>query len=312
MFEPPEGARHDWQALAGLTVRLHAGRGLRGRAAGRALGMVVERLGAEGLLDVMIRSGPYGHGASFARALEQAMGATGVTRAAWQRLSALVTRGPWRGLLAPPSSQRPEGARATGLTLRTLKAHPHGLDLGPLERRLPERLFTPGKRIRLVPEIYLAELERLRAAGEDSVPGTDDLVLIGRRQVRSNNSWMHNSARLVKGKSRCTLMIHPRDATSRGLEDGESAIVSSRVGEVRLPVEVTEAMMPGVVSIPHGWGHDREDSGWRTARAHPGVSANDITDDGFLDGLTGTAAFNGVPVRVRALAVSEAVPSLAG
>ncbi|HWF50050.1 MAG TPA: molybdopterin oxidoreductase family protein [Solirubrobacteraceae bacterium] len=312
MFDPPEGARHDWQALAGLIVRLHAGRGLRGRAVGWALGVVVERLGVEGLLDVMIRSGPYGHGASFARALEQAMGATGVTRAAWRHLLALATRGPWRGLLAAPSSQRPQGARATGLTLRTLKAHVHGLDLGPLERRLPERLFTPGKRIRLVPEIYLAELERLRAAGEDPMPGADALVLIGRRQVRSNNSWMHNSARLVKGKSRCTLMIHPRDATSRGLADGGSAVVSSRVGEVTLPVEVTETMMPGVVSIPHGWGHDREDSGWRTARAHPGVSANDITDDGFLDGLTGTAAFNGVPVQVRALAASEAVPSLAG
>jgi anaerobic selenocysteine-containing dehydrogenase len=192
------------------------------------------------------------------------------------------------------------------LTLATLKAHPHGLDLGPLERRLPARLFTPGKRIRLVPEIYLAELARLRAAGENGAAASDSLVLIGRRHLRSNNSWMHNSPRLVTGKPRCTLMIHPRDAATRTLEDGASAVVSSRVGEVTLPVEVTDAVMPGVVSIPHGWGHDGDGSGPRTAHAHPGVSANDVTDDSFLDGLTGNAAFNGVPVEVRALAPSGA------
>jgi anaerobic selenocysteine-containing dehydrogenase len=308
MLAPPDGARHDWQALAGLTARLHANRGLRGRAVGLALATLVERLGAEGLLDVMIRSGPYGHGASLARALEQATGATGVTRAAWRRLSRLAARGPWRAVLAAPSLRRPPGARVTGLTLGTLKAHPHGLDLGPLERRLPERLFTPDKRIRLVPELYLPELERLRtrSGGPASAPGS--LVLIGRRHVRSNNSWMHNSARLVKGRSRCTLMIHPADAAARGLAGGDSAVVASRVGEVTLPVEIAEAMRPGVVSIPHGWGHDREGTGWRTARAHAGVSANDITDDRLLDGLTGNAAFNGVPVTVRALAAREAVP----
>jgi anaerobic selenocysteine-containing dehydrogenase len=309
MFEPPDGARHDWQALAGLTARLHANRGLRGRGTGLALGTLVERLGAEGLLDVMIRSGPYGHGASLARALERAMGTNAVTRAGWRPLSALAGLGPWRALLTPPASQRPDGARATGLTLSTLKSHPHGLDLGPLERRLPERLFTPGKRIRLVPEIYRAEISRLRASAVEGAAPTGSLILIGRRHARSNNSWMHNSARLVKGKSRCTLMIHPRDAATRALEDGASAVVSSRVGEVTLPAEVTDAMMPGVVSIPHGWGHDREGTGWRTAQAHPGASVNDITDDLFLDGLTGTAAFNGVPVEVRALATAAAVPS---
>jgi anaerobic selenocysteine-containing dehydrogenase len=308
MLAPPDGARHDWQALAGLTARLHANRGLRGRAVGLAVATLVERLGAEGLLDVMIRSGPYGHGASLARALEQAMGATGATRAAWRRLSRLAARGPWRAVLAAPSSRRPPGARVTGLTLGTLKAHPHGLDLGPLERRFPERLFTPDKRIRLVPELYLPELERLRARSGDPAPAPDSLVLIGRRHVRSNNSWMHNSARLVKGRSRCTLMIHPGDAAARGLAEGDGAVVASRVGEVTLPVEITEAMRPGVVSIPHGWGHNREGTGWRTARAHAGVSANDITDDRLLDGLTGNAAFNGVPVTVRALVAREAVP----
>ncbi|HWF72654.1 MAG TPA: molybdopterin oxidoreductase family protein, partial [Solirubrobacteraceae bacterium] len=177
------------------------------------------------------------------------------------------------------------------------RSHPHGLDLGPLEPRLPERLFTPGKRIRLVPEIYVTELDRLRDSFQCAGPG---LVLIGRRHLRSNNSWMHNSDRLVKGRSRCTLMIHPDDAEARGLAEGDSAVVSSRVGEVTVPVEVTDAIRPGVVSIPHGWGHDRQGTGWQTARAHAGVSANDITDDQFLDGLTGNAAFNGVAVEVRA------------
>ncbi|HWF73938.1 MAG TPA: molybdopterin-dependent oxidoreductase, partial [Solirubrobacteraceae bacterium] len=116
MLDPPDGARHDWQALAGLTARLYAGRGLRGRAAGSALATAVERLGAEGLLDLMLRSGPYGHGASLARALEHVMGATAVTRAGWGRISGVAARGPWRRLLAVPSSRRPQGAPATGLT----------------------------------------------------------------------------------------------------------------------------------------------------------------------------------------------------
>jgi anaerobic selenocysteine-containing dehydrogenase len=302
MFAPPDGARHDWQALSGLTARLHANRGPRGRALGLALGAAVERLGAEGLLDLMIRAGPYGHGASLARALEHAMGASAATRAGWRRVTALAARGPWRPVLPAASSRRPDGTRVTGLTLATLKAHPHGLDLGPLEPRLPERLFTKDKRIELVPEIYRAELARLRASAANSTTSAESLILIGRRHLRSNNSWMHNSARLVRGKSRCTLMIHPRDAAARALADGAGAVVSSRVGEVTLPVEVTDAMMPGVVSIPHGWGHEREGTGWRTAQAHPGVSANDITDDRLLDGLTGNAAFNGVPVEVRAVA----------
>ena len=161
-----------------------------------------------------------------------------------------------------------------------MKAHPHGLDLGPLVPRLPKRLFTADKRVQLVHDIYVADLERLRA--QRSEPG---LVLIGRRHVRSNNSWMHNHRRLVKGKSRCTLMIHPVDAADRGLAEGATAVVSSRSGEVRLPVELTETLMPGVVSIPHGWSQ---------------ASANDVTDERLIDRLSGTAAFNGVPVQVNA------------
>jgi anaerobic selenocysteine-containing dehydrogenase len=266
MVEPPAGSRHDWQAIGGLMTRLLArgARGRQGQIAGKVWETVLKRVGAEGLLDLALRTGPYGH-----------LGALGQ----------LLRRG-----------KLPDGVPATGLTLGFLKGKPHGFDLGPLQPRLPERLFTKDKRIQLVDPIYAADLERLRAARPDG----DSLVLIGRRHLRSNNSWMHNSERLVKGKSRCTLMIHPEDAATRGLDEGATAVVSSRAGEISLPVELTDSVMPGVVSVPHGWGHDRDGVGWSTARAHAGVSANDITDDKFVDRLSGTSALSGVRVEVRA------------
>ena len=186
------------------------------------------------------------------------------------------------------------------LTLRALEAAPHGVDLGPLERCLPDRLFTKGKRIRLAPEELVADVERLRTrwlGGEATPHGA--LQLVGRRQLRSNNSWMHNSPRLVKGPVRCTLLMHPDDATARGLSHGEPVVVESRVGAIPLPLEVSEEMMPGTVSIPHGWGHGRAGVKAAVAQAHPGASINDLTDELAIDALTGGAAFSGVPVHVR-------------
>jgi anaerobic selenocysteine-containing dehydrogenase len=197
---------------------------------------------------------------------------------------------------------------ADGLTLGRLKAAPHGVDLGPLEPCLPERLQTKTGRIQLVPDVLAVDLTRVRerffgeAAAE--VDG-DRLLLVGRRHLRSNNSWLHNSRRLVRGKPRCTLMIHPEDAARRGLVDGEMASVRSRVGAVEIQVEVTDAVMPGVVSIPHGWGHDREGTRLRTANAHAGASLNDLTDDLAIDALSGNAAFSGVPVVVAAAGSSH-------
>lgn len=195
----------------------------------------------------------------------------------------------------------PHGLRklAKGLSLRTLKKHQHGVDLGPLERRLPDRLFTSRKKINLAPQEYLDDLDRLRGRQQAWQPG--ELVLIGRRQLRSNNSWLHNSERLVKGKPRCTLLIHPDDAERSGLTDGQHAVLSSRVGEVEVPVEVSDAMLPGVVSLPHGWGHGRDGVRLGVASAHPGVSINDVTDEQCVDELTGTAALSGQRVRVRAV-----------
>jgi anaerobic selenocysteine-containing dehydrogenase len=147
--------------------------------------------------------------------------------------------------------------------------------------------------------VYLDDLPRLRRRLERH-GAHGDLVLIGRRQPRSNNSWMHNSERLVKGTSRCTLLIHPDDARDRGLADGESAKLSSATGTVEVAIDVSDTIMPGVVSLPHGWGHHREGVLLSVAARHPGVSANDVTDENRVDELTGTAALSGVPVRLEA------------
>jgi anaerobic selenocysteine-containing dehydrogenase len=135
-----------------------------------------------------------------------------------------------------------------------------------------------------------------RFAAEDA----DELLLIGRRHLRSNNSWMHNSARLVKGRDRCTLLMHPETARDNGLSDGQQVTVESRVGAVSLALEITDGIRPGVVSIPHGYGHAREGVLLDVAAQHAGVSLNDLTDHALLDELTGNAAFSGVPVRVTA------------
>ena len=176
---------------------------------------------------------------------------------------------------------------------------PHGVDLGPLQPgRIAGRIATPDGRIDLAPEEFVREAhDRLFAEADGD--GTSGLVLIGRRQSRSNNSWMHNSRRLLKGPARCTLLVHPADAAPRRLATGDPAELRSEAGAVTVPVEVTDAIRPGVVSLPHGWGHDREGSRLSVARSHAGASANDVTSELHLDALSGNAAFNGLPVTVR-------------
>lgn len=183
-----------------------------------------------------------------------------------------------------------------GLSLEVLEANPHGIDFGPHRPRLPERLNTPGKMIACAPPPCMADLDRFRAALGSEAP--DTLRLIGRRHVRNNNSWLHNSPRLIKGPERCTLMIHPADAAARGIEDGAAVTVASRVGEVSLAAEVTVDVMPGVVSIPHGFGHGRVGVKLSTARRRPGVSINDLTDPAAMDPVSGNAVLNGIPVTV--------------
>jgi anaerobic selenocysteine-containing dehydrogenase len=190
----------------------------------------------------------------------------------------------------------------SGLTLRKLKKAVHGIDLGPLNPCLPDRLCTADKRIQLAPEVLVKDVERVKAKfdGEaPAVPLNGHLLLIGRRQLRSNNSWMHNSERLVKGKRRCTILMNPVDATHRDLKAGQRVSVTSRVGAVDVPVEITDEMMPGVVCMPHGWGHDREGVQLEVARQHAGESINDVTDNLAIDELCGTAAFNGTLVEIK-------------
>lgn len=222
---------------------------------------VLRWLGPEGMLDLGLRFGPYGAG--------------------WKV---------WK----------------KGLTLRRLKRSPHGIDLGPLEPCLPDRLKSRSKQIDMVPAPLRDDLQRLRARfrqGESTAQSSNGeaLRLIGRRDLRSNNSWMHNSERLVRGKPRCTLLMHPADAARLGIEDHRRVRVRSRVGVIEAEVEVTDDIMPGVVSLPHGWGHTRDGTQMRVAERIAGVSVNDITDEQSVDALSGNAAFNGTPVLVEAV-----------
>ena len=274
VFERPDDARHDWEILNGLTWRMTGTRAARVKAA--ALSLLTPRR----MVDIGLRQGPYGTGF------------------------------------------RPFGG---GLRMQTLEQQPHGVDLGPLQPALPGRLRTADRRMQLAPALLLADVDRLEAtltsthlstsgtpratALVDSVTdaavrqqsnGVTDgsLSLIGRRALRSNNSWMHNSERLVRGRNRCTLLMHPDDAAARALCDGNTVRITSRVGVVVVPLEVTDSVMPGVVSLPHGWGHGRDGTRLSIANAHAGVSINDLTDDQRIDTLTGNAGFSGVPVQV--------------
>lgn len=186
-----------------------------------------------------------------------------------------------------------------GLNLKELKNSPHGINLGALKRMLPQALKHKDKKIHLNIDFYQADLKRV----QEMMQNYDDkqILLIGRRHVRSNNSWLHNSYRLVKGKPRCTLMLHPETAKEYGIEDGQNVKVTSRVGSITIVAEVTDELMPKVVSIPHGWGHGRKGVKQKIAQAHAGVSVNDLTDDTLIDQLSGNAAVNGVPVQLQAI-----------
>ena len=209
------------------------------------------RVGPERLLDLLLRTGPYGDGF---------------------------------------------GARPDGLTLAALEEAPHGVDLGPLKPRLPDALRTASGKIELAPEPLVADVARLRASLSE--PRGDGLVLVGRRHLRSNNSWMHNLPMLVRGKPTCTLHVHPDDAERHALIDGEPAEIRSRTGAVTAQVEVTDTVMPGVVSLPHGWGHDAPGTAMRVASANAGANSNLVADELLVDALSGNAVLNGIPVEL--------------
>lgn len=197
------------------------------------------------------------------------------------------------------------GVRPDGLTLEKLLAHPHGIDLGPLKSRLPQPLKTVSGKVELLPAPIAGDLPRLREA---LMHRPDGLVLVGRRHLRSNNSWMHNVPALTGGSNRCTLHIHPQDAERLGVRDGAAVRLKGAGGEVTAPAEVTDAVRPGVVSLPHGWGHDRPGTRLGHAATDPGANVNQLLDGSLLDPLSGNAVLNGVPIEVSP--VSEKITAL--
>ncbi|CAA0078946.1 Assimilatory nitrate reductase catalytic subunit [Zhongshania aliphaticivorans] len=212
-------------------------------------------------------------------------------------LTFLLRQGPYGGGLNP----------FKGLSLGKLKRSPHGVDLGALKPALPKGLYHRDRKIHLEAEFFLKDLARVDSKFFDNDGVPEKFLLIGRRDVRSNNSWLHNSHRLVKGKSRCTALINPLDAQALAIADGDMVKVSSRVGSVELAAQLSDEMMTGVISIPHGWGHSLSGTQWQTAEAHAGVSVNDLTDEMHIDELSGNAVLNGVPVTLESMSMNEAV-----
>ena len=192
------------------------------------------------------------------------------------------------------------GDREGGLTLAKLEDNPHGIDLGAHEPRLPDVLRTPSGLIEMAPEPITADVSRLRARLDEGAwnGNAPELVLIGRRQLRSNNSWMHNLDALVKGKESCTALVNPVDAERLGLSDGDQALLRSGVGEIEVPVEVSDEVMAGVVSVPHGWGHSAEGARMRVAAEHAGVNSNVLAEEARVDAPSGNAVLNGIPVEL--------------
>ena len=271
----PEGTLHDWEILNGLTTRLNRlrARDRKTRLQIAATDRFVRKLGDRGLVDLGLRLGPYGTGGKVLDDLRRD-GLHSLPKVAWK-----VLRG-----------------ERKGLTLKKLLAQPHGMDLGPLEPMLPERLFTRDQRINLVPALYFRALQGLPAP---KPVAPEQMLMIGRRHIRSNNSWMHNSQRLVKGKGRCNAMIHPDDGKRLAVADGDDVVVSTPSGTITLPAWLCDDIMPGVISVPHGWGHDREGVQLGVARRVAGQSVNDIIGSNRVEAVTAMAQLNGIPVKVE-------------
>lgn len=251
LFPRPKDGRHDWEILLGLRDRLQPAHSIKEKLARNTM----RRMGPSGLLNVLLRKGPYGGG-----------------------------KNPF-----------------AGLSLSKLKKSPHGVDLGALKPASGAISHHADRKVHLEPAFFLKDLARVNTRFFNRDTGGDKLLLIGRRDVRSNNSWLHNSHRLVKGKDRCTVLINPEDARHLNIQDGQQLRVSSRVGSIELAAAISDEMMLGVVSIPHGWGHHRSGTQWLEAEAHAGVSVNDLTDEMHLDELSGNAVLNGVPVTLQAI-----------
>ena len=282
VFPLPQGQPDEWEILA-------------------KLGAILQGLGADvdaGVIDdVMVRqtvtaavstksSPAYGRDPDEIYGLVSAGGRRGPAR----QLDLMLQTGPYGAGF---------GANPDGLSLQTLIDNPHGIDLGPLEPRIPEMLRTESGRIELAPQLFLDEVKRLESRRVELEQ--QGMVLVGRRELKSNNSWMHNMNVLTKGSLRCTVHVNPQDAERLGIVDGSTVRVTSRVGSVDVAAEVTDDVRQGVVSLPHGWGHSMEGTRMSVAAAKPGVNSNILTDHAVLDPLSGNAVLNAIPVTLQAV-----------
>jgi anaerobic selenocysteine-containing dehydrogenase len=267
-----EGQPAEWQTLLRLLAILD------GRGAGADLGQFDDELAAA---DVRRRAGPHA---------EAVLGAVSCWQGPERLLDLALRVGPYGDQF---------GMNPDGLNLAKLKAAPDGIDLGPLSPRIPEVLRTPSGKIELAPPPLIDDLGR---AAADLARPAAELVIVGRRQLRSNNSWMHNLPTLAKGPFRCTALVNPADAARLGLSDGGTARIASDGRSIEVQVELSDEMMPGVVSLPHGWGHDRPGARLRVAAERPGASLNAVLDEHARDPLSGNAVLNGMPIEMMPMA----------
>jgi anaerobic selenocysteine-containing dehydrogenase len=280
VFPLEEGEPDDWEILsklAGILQTLDAD----------VDPSLVDDLSIRGLVDAAVKSSwsnISGRDADEIMSLLSVRGRRGPAR----MLDFMLQTGPYGAAF---------GTHPDGLSLQKLLDNPHGVDLGALEPRLPDILRTPSGKVELCPPVLRADIDRLAKSMNEV--DESQILLVGRRHLKSNNSWMHNIAVLTKGKLNCTLHVHPDDAARLGLHTGSSARVTSRVGSVVAPVEVTDEIRPGVVSLPHGWGHGVRGTRMRVAAEKAGVNSNVLTDHEVIDPLSGTAALNAIPVTVE-------------
>ena len=279
VFAPEDDTPHDWEIFAGLAARLR--------------GTSVAELEEEYVREFLATALSQGRPEARAVSLEEARRLVGDEPGPDRVFDILIRGGPMGDAF---------GAVPDGLTLERVKQHPHGLDLGPLDAgMIPGALKTPDRKIDLAPPQITCDVPRMEQAMVDlEKPGS--MLMIGRRDIRSKNAWMHNVELLAKGKDRCTLLVHPVDADRLGLVTGSHARVKTHISELVAPVVVSDEIMPGVVSLPHGWGHTMKDTRQRVANAHAGVNANAIIDEGDLDVPSATTILNGVPVEIEVIA----------
>jgi len=282
IFEPTHNQLDEWEILAKIAGIAQ------GAGADIDPALVDEHMNAS-LLSKIVKDKS---SAIYGRNLEEIQEAVATTgnRGPERILDILLHTGPYGNAF---------GANPDGLTLQSLRNAPHGVDLGALKPRIPELLRTPSGKVELAPKELIADLPRLEKAMH--VVNNDELLLVGRRHIRSNNSWMHNIEALMKGKARCTVQMHPEDAARAGVIDGGQARITSRVGKLDAVVEVTQNIRPRVVSLPHGWGHGVGGTKMRIAFESAGVNSNVLTDQDDMDPLSGNSVLNGIPVKIQAV-----------